>query len=217
MASASPHAHSIRNSLLALSCAALAAGCVVSRPQQRQASAGYINPDEAGEVSGAGVEGQDIRAMTDRMARDILSTPEIAALPKAPYVIIDDEFFFNESSSPINKRMITERLAIELTRAAKGRMRFVERQAEGMVAQERYRKREGEVGAGSLEPTAKIAGADFRLQGRIMDLTTVRARTGQQTRYNQITFKLIDLESGLTVWSNIYEFSKNAASDTLYY
>lgn len=195
----------------------LLAGCATSGPRTyTKAGAQYDNPDEGGMVQGVGIEGQDIRAMSDRMARDILGAPQVAGLPKAPYVIIDDEYFQNESSSPVNKRMITERLMIELNRAAGGRMFFVERQAEGMVQHERERKRDGDIGGGSLRPTAQIAGADFRLTGRIMDQSSIQRRTGAQTRFHTITFKLVDLESGLTIWSNLYDFQKSANSDVLY-
>ena len=190
--------------------ALLASGCA-SAPKTT-----YDNPDEPGKISGVGIESQDIRAMTDQMARDILSNPHIAKLQNPPYVIIDDGYFVNEGSTPINKRMITERLMIELNRAADGRMFFVERQAEDMVRQERERKREGEVGAGSNAPVAKVAGADYRLTGRIMTQDTIEAKSGKKSRYHQITFKLVDLESGLTVWSNLYEFKKSAETDILY-
>jgi penicillin-binding protein activator len=201
---------------LAVLCFCSLVGCISGRSSYERAGVGYNNPDEAGMVTGVGIESQDIRGMTDRMARDILSAPQVAGLPQAPYVIVDDEYFQNQSSSPINKRMITERLMIELNRAAQGRMFFVERQAEGMVAQERNRKRNGELGAGSLQPTRQIAGADYRLTGTIMDQSAVVRGGGAQTRYHQITFKLVDLESGLTIWSNLYEFQKSATTDVLY-
>lgn len=200
-----------RTVLLGL-CAALAVGCA-SAPKP---NATYVNPDEAGNVTGVGIESQDIRAMTDRMVRDMLANPVIARLQNPPYVIIDDGYFVNEGSQPINKRLITERLMIELNRAAAGRMLFVERQAEDMVREERERKRAGEVGAGANAPVRQVAGADYRLTGRIMTLDQVDPKSGRQGRYYQITFKLVDLESGLTVWSNLYEFKKEAEAGVLY-
>lgn len=197
-------------------CAGLMACTSSTRASSARGSAGYGDPGEAGRVTGVGIEGQDIRAMTDRMARDLLGSPKVASLEKPPYVIVDSEYFENQGSMPINKDLIVERLMIELNRAAAGRMFFVERQAEQMVARERERKRDGEVGAGSRAPTQHIAGADFRLTGKIMDQNAVDPRTGATTRYHQITFKLVDLEAGLTVWSNYYEMQKNSSTDVLY-
>lgn len=190
----------------------LAAGCA-SAPK---GGAQYENADQQSDVSGVGIESQDIRAMTDQMARDILASPTVAKLTNPPYVIVDDAYFTNEGSEPLNKRMITERLMIELNRAAAGRMFFVERQAEDMVQAERERKREGEVGQGANAPTGKIAGADYRLTGRIMTQDTIDPKSGKKSRYHQITFKLVDLESSLAVWTNLYEFKKSAETDVLY-
>lgn len=200
--------------LTVLTACMISTGCA-STPKG-QAGAQYENTDQQGNISGVGIESQDIRAMTDQMARDILASPSIAKLTKPPYVIVDDAYFTNEGSEPINKRMITERLMIELNRAAAGRMFFVERQAEDMVQAERDRKREGQVGQGANAPTAKIAGADYRLTGRIMTQDTIDPKSGKKSRYHQITFKLIDLESSLAVWTNLYEFKKSAETDVLY-
>lgn len=200
---------------LTVAVGALTTGCAtVSRADT--ASLNYSDPNEAGAATGVGIESQDISAMVDRMARDILSTPQIANAAKPPYVIVDDAYFENQGTTPINKRMITERLMIDLNRAAAGRMYFVEAQAEAMVVRERERKRDGEVGSGSLSKVQRIAGADYRLTGAIMDQNVVNPRTGVTTRSHTITFKLVDLEAGLTVWSNYYDMKKNASTDVLY-
>ena len=198
--------------LSALVAIALVGGCATSTAQTR-----YEDPDAPAKgATGVGIESQDIRAMTDKMARDILSSPHIARLEDPPYVIIDDKYFTNEGSTPINKRMITERLMVELNRAASGRMYFVERQAESMVEAERQRKREGEVAEGSLDRSSKIAGADYRLTGRIMTQDAIQADEGEKTRYHQIVFKLINLENSLAVWTGMYEFKKSSTADILY-
>ncbi len=191
--------------------AAMATGCASSG-----ATTSYENPDEMSSTAGVGVESQDIRAMTDRMARDILAAPVFAAKKEAPYVIVDDKYFVNEGSEPVNKRMITERLMVELNRAAAGRMLFVERQAEDMVQAERDRKRSGEVADGTVARSAKVAGADYRLTGRILTQDAIDAKAGSKTRYNQIVFKLVDLETSLAVWTGMYEFRKTSTSDVIY-
>ena len=54
--------------------------------------------------------------MSDLMMRDILATPVLAGRAKAPRVIVDSEYFVNESSSRINKNIITDRLRVQLNR-----------------------------------------------------------------------------------------------------
>lgn len=167
-------------------------------------------------VAGVGVESQDVVSMTDRMVRDILSNPQIAGRAAAPRIIIDSEYFSNDSSSRINKNMITDRLRIELNRAAQGRLVFVARHYGDMVAREREAKRAGEHDAGTIRTTRARAGGDFRLGGRITSLDANSAASGTLSRYHQISFELVDLEYETIAWSGMFEFKKEAQDDVLY-
>src|SRR5690606_9027156 len=108
--------------------------------------------------------------------------------------------FTNESSSRINKNMITDRLRIELQRAAQGRMVFIGREYSGMVEAERELKRSGVTDAGTIRSTRGTAGADFRLVGRITSADAVDSSSALTSRYQQISFEMIDLEYGTAVW-----------------
>lgn len=174
------------------------------------------NPNDRGIVSGVGIEGQDIVAMTDRMMRDMLSVPSLAGRDTPPRIIIDSEYFTNESSQRLNKNTITNRLRVELNRAAQGRMTFVGRQYSDMVAKERDLKRTGTVDVATTGLAKAQAGGDFRLAGTIASLDARQSGSGLVQRYNQITFEMVDLESGIIVWSNIYEFSRAAGDDIIY-
>lgn len=175
-----------------------------------------IDPGTRGPVAGVGIEGQDIIGMTDQMLRDMLSTPILVTAPQPPRVIIDGEYFSNESSQRLNKNAITDRLRVSLNRASQGRMIFVGRQYAGMVAQERDLKRQGVTDVGTTKLTKAQAGADYRLGGRITSLDSRSGKTGTIQRYNQITFEMIDLETGEIVWSGIYEFARAAQDDVVY-
>jgi len=176
----------------------------------------YEDIQTPGKVQGVGVESQDIVSMTDKMVRDMLSSPALAGRRTAPHVIIDDKYFTNESSSVVNKRLITERLMVDLNRSAQGRMIFVERAAAGMIEHERTLKRQGVVTDGTMGRTAKTAGADFRLTGKILSLDSISSSTGNKSRYHQIVFKMVDLETGIIPWSGMYEFKKQTAEDVIY-
>jgi hypothetical protein len=168
-----------------------------------------------GLVAGVGIESQDIVGMTDQMMRDMLSNPQLAGQMAPPRVIVDTEYFTNESSQRINKALIVDRLRIGLQRAAAGRMMFVSREHAGMVAQERELKRAGMVDVATTGLSRAQAGADYRLGGRISSLDA-RTASGVVQRYNQIVFEMIDLETGMITWSNMYEFSKAAQDDAVY-
>jgi hypothetical protein len=168
-----------------------------------------------GLVAGVGIESQDIVGMTDQMMRDMLSNPQLAGQTVPPRVIVDTEYFTNESSQRINKALIVDRLRVGLQRAAAGRMMFVSREHAGMVAKERELKRAGMVDVATTGLSRAQAGADYRLGGRISSLDA-RAGSGVVQRYNQIVFEMIDLETGMITWSNMYEFSKAAQDDAVY-
>lgn len=154
--------------------------------------------------------------MTDRMVRDMLSSPLLAGQANPPQVIIDSKYFRNESSQRINKNAITDRLRVQLNRASKGRMIFVGRNYSDMVANERDLKRSGMVDTGTTGMTRAQAGGDYRLGGRIVTTDARSKTTGAIERFTQITFEMIDLERGVIVWSGIYDFTRVASDNVVY-
>ena len=70
----------------------------------------YQDPTSRDNVSGVGTESQDITSMADEMVRDMLTFPALANVQNPPRIIIDSEFFRNESSERINKNLITNRI-----------------------------------------------------------------------------------------------------------
>lgn len=204
---------------LAISSLAIFSGCSVKSMVMNEAGkkSVYESVDTASkDTQGIGIESQDIVGMVDNMMRDIISTGFIVNKQVPPRVIIDSKYFKNQSSSRINKSMITDRLLVHLNRAAKGRIIFIEREEIEMVTDERELKREGHVSIGNLGNVKKVYGADYRLAGKIMSLDTLNNKSGMESRYHQITFKLVDLESSAVVWSNMYEFKKSSAANIIY-
>lgn len=175
----------------------------------------YEDVSSPGKVQGVGMESQDIVSMTDEMMRDMLQNPQLVGRSTAPRIIIDSQYFENQSTSRINKNMLTDRLRIGLNRAANGRLLFVGREFADMIEKERRLKREGVVDGGTIRQTRATAGADFRLVGRIMSQDKMAADQ-TKSRYHQVTFELIDLELGTYVWSGLYEFQKTAQDDVVY-
>jgi hypothetical protein len=176
----------------------------------------YIAPDSSGPVKGIGMESQDVISMADRMARDLLAQPAIAGRPVPPRIIVDSAYFRNEGSSRINKNLITDRLRVDLNRAANGRIVFVGREDVDAVEAERALKARGVTEAGTLRPTTGTAGVDYRLTGRIATTDALDPKTGESQRWTQITFELLDLEVGTVAWSNLYEYAKAAQDDIIY-
>jgi PBP1b-binding outer membrane lipoprotein LpoB len=194
-----------------------AAGCVTSQtPNPSGVATTSIDPSRVGPVSGLGIEAHDIVSMTDQMMRDMLGNATLATQAKPPRVVIDSQYFRNEGSQAINRDIITDRLRVNLNRAAQGRLTFVTRVNLNMVAGERDLKREGATDIGTTGMTKAMMGADYRLTGVISTLDSRSSKSGMMQRYNQVSFEMVDLESGEIVWSGLYEFARAAADDVVY-
>lgn len=203
----------------ALAFAALAASLVApanAAKPPRSGSSVELDPGMKGPVQGVGIESRDLLAMSDQMVRDILATAEIAARSVAPRIIVDSRYFTNESTQRINKNLITDRLRTNLNRSSDGRMVFIARQNAAMIEEERALKREGVTDVGTTGLTRAQFGADFRLTGNIASQDARDPRTGVMQRFTQITFELVDLESGAIAWSNSYEIARAAIDDVVY-
>ena len=176
----------------------------------------YEAVDTPGSVQGVGMESQDIASMTDRMARDILANPFWYGTTQIPRIIVDSKYFENDSSTRINKNIITDRLRVELTRASRGRMVFIGRHYANMVEHERKLKSQGVVDQGTKAPTQKTMGADYRMGGRITTRDVMSPQTGRKSRFTQIVFEIVDLNSSALVWTGMYDFKKSSQDSLIY-
>jgi len=176
----------------------------------------YSDPGTVGSSAGIGIESQDIDSMCDKMIRNMMANPILANASRPPQIIVDAAFFRNESTNRINLNLITDNIRSGLLRAANGRMIFIGRHAVGMVEKERKLKKKGIIDQGTTAYTAKTLGGDYRLWGRITTLDAVNPRTGMTTRYTQVNFEMIDLQTSGIVWGGMYKFRKTAADDLIY-
>ncbi|AKH70751.1 Protein of unknown function (DUF3897) [Spongiibacter sp. IMCC21906] len=176
----------------------------------------YQDTNQAGPVQGVGIESQDINAMADQMVRDIMSSGLFSGRATPPRVVIDNEYFKNESSSIVNTKRITLRLRALLNRAARGKIIFIGRQdSVAMVEKERELKRSGMVDSGSIRSTKATAGADYRLMGTITS-GDISNSSQMAVRETEIFFQMYDLEYNSIVWENFYDMKKAAQDDIMY-
>jgi len=199
-----------------LAAAVLVAGCQTTGVQNAAGTpTTYQDTRTAGLVRGTGIESQDVESMVDKMVRHMLANPTLANAATPPRVIVDSAFFKNQSSQRFDKDLLIDQLATQLQIAANGRILFVNREMAHMVEKERTLKRDGVTDAGTVGLTRAVAGADYRLNGRItsLDQRTVR---GTEQRYMTIVFRMTDLESGITVWANQYKFKKAGRQSVVY-
>ena len=193
--------------------AAMFAGC---------ASSGVRNPsgigvtemraDEKGFVAGTGVESQDLVAVTDKMARSILDTPQVRNAHSPPVVVLDP--VMNETRFPINKDMFLTRIQVLLNSKCEKKVQFLARDRLAALERERDLKRSGQVTSGSDPNVVEFKGGDFLLTGKLQSLTTRNSRGISD--YVLYSFELVDARTSAIVWQDFAEIKKQGLEDAAY-
>jgi PBP1b-binding outer membrane lipoprotein LpoB len=171
-----------------------------------------MRPDERGFVGGTGVESTDIVTVTDKMAREILSTPEIASAQNKIYVITDP--VINNTRFPINKEIFLTRIRSELNSKARGKMTFLAREYAATLEKERQLKQTGQVTTSSDPHVQEFRGADYLLTGKLEGQST---RTSKGiSDYVLYTFQLVNVRNTEIVYEGSYEIKKQGLEDASY-
>src|SRR5690349_5478674 len=154
-----------------LSVVALAAGCASSGVKNPSGvPVTRMNADEQGFVAGTGVESQDLVAVTDKMARSILSIPQIANAQGQPRIVLDP--VKNETRFPINKDIFLTRIRTQLNSKATGKVLFLARDRMDTLQHEQQLKQSGQVTANADPHVVEFKGADYFLTGSLQGMTT---------------------------------------------
>ena len=186
------------------------------------ASSGVKNPsgigvtemraDEKGFVAGTGVESQDLVAVTDKMARSILDTPQVRNAHSPPVVVLDP--VMNETRFPINKDMFLTRIQVLLNSKCEKKVQFLARDRLAALERERDLKRSGQVTSGSDPNVVEFKGGDFLLTGKLQSLTTRNSRGISD--YVLYSFELVDARTSAIVWQDFAEIKKQGLEDASY-
>ncbi len=171
-----------------------------------------MNPDERGFVAGTGIESQDIVGVADKMARGIVSVPEIANAKGVPRVVLLP--VKNETRFPINKDIFLQEIMSLLNERAVGKVRFLARDRMTDLERERELKVTGQVTSSTDANVNQFKGADFMLTGKLMGQTT---RTSAGTSdYVLYTFELIDPNTSDIIWQGSQRIKKQGLEDAAY-
>jgi penicillin-binding protein activator len=186
------------------------------------ASTGVKNPsgvpvtemkaDERGFVAGTGIESQDIVGVADKMARAIVSVPEIANAKGMPRVVLLP--VKNETRFPINKDIFLQEIMSLLNERSMGKVRFLARDRMADLERERELKLTGQVSSSTDPSTAQFKGADFMLTGKLMG-TTTKTSSGTSD-YVLYTFELIDPNTSDIIWQGRHNIKKQGLEDAAY-
>ncbi len=188
--------------------AALAAGLAVSGGcgtfKER------VDLNENDKVAGAVLESKDIKLAAAQMVKDIIESGVLAKKPgQTKPVTIYSTGLQNDTSTPMDTKIITDEILIALGRAARDPKtsesvyaEFLDRSQVTLAAlkEERTAKRSGAV-EGDISDNG-IAAADLLLTGRVSE------RSHQSTEVVSATFfipvMLTNLETGKQIWQDRY-------------
>jgi PBP1b-binding outer membrane lipoprotein LpoB len=168
-----------------------------------------VQADEKGFVVGTGVESQDLVAVSEKMARGILSLPAIQSAVTPPVIIMDP--VVNDTRFPLNKDIFLTRIRVLLSTRAAGKATFVARDRMAALQKEQELKQTGQV---SGTPETAFKGGDYLLTGTLQGLTTRTSRgTSDYVLYN---FQLVDFHTSAIVWEDFAEIKKQGLEDAAY-
>jgi PBP1b-binding outer membrane lipoprotein LpoB len=202
-----------RSLIAALALTGIVSGCASSGVKNPSGvPVTEMRPDERGFVAGTGIESQDIVAVTDKMARSILGTPQIANARGVPRIVLDP--VKNNTRFPINKDIFLNRIRAELSKKSQGKVVFLARDRMAALERERQMKQSGQVTASADPNVVEFKGADFFLTGTL-DSSTTRTSAGTSD-YILYTFQLVDARTSEIVWEDSSEVKKQGLEDAAY-
>ncbi|HWE97650.1 MAG TPA: hypothetical protein VG269_27090 [Tepidisphaeraceae bacterium] len=177
--------------------AGIVAGCGGKSYQEERPPVDQVN-------SGGGLQGYDVRAASDKMAADILASPELNA-SRVQWTIVVDRMEDSTSGRGFgpNFDIFLERLRVKLAQNGRGRVQLIENKAK--FHELRNKELEtgapdtfGQGGGDNAAPPAAVQ-PDLSLYGKALDLPN------RDSNYYMLEFSLTDLHTRKSVWGNTYE------------
>ena len=165
-----------------------------------------IHVDQDSMAEDTGVSSQDLRTVTQRMARSLITVHPIAMAPKPPRIAFIE--MRNNTSEILDTNMFLGKIRSQLIKHGQGRLRFLDRASVKAIIKEREAKRAGLVTSGKR---AGLGGADFFLTGNISGID--KSAGAHRATYTRFSFRLTDAETSDIIWEDEYEMKKVATRD----
>jgi len=169
-----------------------------------------MDPDQMSDAElGTGITSQDFRSIAGRMARSLVTLPQIQSATAPPKVAFAS--VVNNSNDYIDGDAFLRKMRTELIKNAEGRIMFLDRALIDQIDRENRDKARGKrTASGEQTPL----GADFFLTGVIDSIDRVAGRG--RTTYLRLSFRLSDAGSSAVVWEDEYEIKKHATTGIMY-
>jgi PBP1b-binding outer membrane lipoprotein LpoB len=176
---------------------ALAVGACAGPVSQR------VDPDSPTPFGDTTTDSQDLRTVAQRMARSMITIPQIAGAASPPRIAFLE--VSNRTNQIIDKEIFLNSIRTLLIQNSGGKVIFLDRARIGAILAERELKRKQLVGTST--PEGKIlSGVDFFLTGELNALDKVEGAA--RLTYTRYSFRLTDAESSDIIWEDAYEVRK---------
>lgn len=160
-----------------------------------------VDPDATSTMGDTTTDSQDLRTIAQRMARSLITIPQIARAETPPRIAFLD--VRNRTNQIIDKEIFLNSIRTLLIQNSQGRVVFLDRTRINEVIAERELKRKQIVGASDRKI---LSGADFFLTGELNAIDKVEGAA--RSTYTRYTFRLTDTESSDIIWEDVYEVKK---------
>lgn len=170
------------------------AGCAAPMSQR-------LDVDTPSPLGDTTTDSQDLRTIAQRMARGIVTLPQVAAAGSPPRIAFLD--VNNRTNQIIDKEIFLNSIRTLLIQHSQGRVIFLDRARINQIMAERELKRKGVVGASERKI---LSGVDFFLTGELNAIDKVEGPA--RLTYTRYSFRLTDAESSDIIWEDAYEVKK---------
>jgi PBP1b-binding outer membrane lipoprotein LpoB len=169
-----------------------------------------MDPDQMSDAEyGGGITSQDFRSVAQRMARSLITLPQIQNATTPPKIAFSS--VANNSNDYIDGDAFLRKMRTELVKNSDGRVVFLDRAIIDQIEKENRDKLRGKRTTGEEQTPL---GADFFLTGTIDSIDKV-AGAGR-TAYLRMSFRLTDAGSSAVVWEDEYETKKHTTAGIMY-
>lgn len=171
-----------------------------------------VRPSAPDEVTGTGLQSQDIETIAQNMATEIKASGALAPGRDGERASFYIAPVVNESSDTINTSLITTTIRTEIMNAMGRSVKVIDRapEANDRVDAERRMREAGQVSGAN---DRKVAGSDFVLKGRIQSRD--RQAGSLKTSYVVVTIELTSLVDSELVWSKDYRMKTESEKSVI--
>lgn len=164
----------------------------------------YVDPN-AVDTTSINFSSTDLQTTAQAMVDSMLTSPQIVQLTQKQQPVIYVATLVNNTSEFIDTGAITDTVSTELIQS--NLFRFVDMtKVAAIKSQLQYQNNSGMVNSATAQAFGQQIGAQYMLYGDISSISAMNQ--SQQSRYYQITMRLLQIQTGVIVWQGQKQIRK---------